>query len=271
MHRDTRRFLVVLVVALTVALAGCGGGGGTATPGDDGDGAASDGNADDSDGSDGTDGSADSDGSDGSNGDATPTAVAEAGGTATAASTPTATGTMAGARTPTPTPNASGPPETDESDDPLLENLLQSPDKYRYRVETNTEQGTYVQVGRWYEEDYYGRVESGSAGQQVEVYRIDGEVVTVFDGQCMEMDSQQIQNPENATDEGSQNLSVRPVGTDTIEGESVYVYEVETGQRIGTVTYYVETETGYPRKMEFMQTTIEYWDFGNVDPVESPC
>jgi hypothetical protein len=250
-----------MVVALTVALAGCGGGGGTATPAEGGDGAASDGNADESD---------DSDGSDGSDGDAAPTATAETG--ETAASTPTATQMAAGTQTPTPTPTPNASVlGTDESADPLLEDLLQSPDAYRYRVETNTEQGTYVQVGRWYEEDYYGRVESGSVDQQVEVYRVDGEVVTVFDGQCMAMDAQQVQNPENATNEGSQNLSVRPVGTDTIEGESVYVYEVETGQRIGTVTYYVDTETGYPRKMEFMQTTIEYWDFGSVEPIEAPC
>jgi|GEM_PF-1746350 len=274
MHRDTRRFLVVLVVALTVALAGCGGGGGTATPGDDGDGAASDGNADDSDGADGTDGSADSDGSDGSNGDATPTAVAEAGGTATAASTPTATGTMAGPGTPTstPTPNASGSSGADESAGPLLENVIRSPEEFRYRVETSTAEGTYVQVGRWHGDDFYGKIESmAGMDQSYEVYSVDGELDTVIGGQCMDMgQTQQIQNPRN-TSQGDYNLSTRPVGTDTVDGKSVHVYEVQTEQPAGTMTFYVDTESGYVLRMEYMQTTYEYWDFGNVEPVESPC
>jgi len=255
-----------MVVALTVALAGCGGGGGTATPAE-GDGAASDGNADGSDGSDG------SDSSDGSDGNAAPTATAEVGGTA-AASTPTATQMESGAGTPTstPTPNASGPPETDESAGPLLEDVIRSPEEFRYRLETTTEDGNYVQVGRWHGENYYGSIESISGmDQSYEVYRVDGQLYTVMGGQCIDMDVPQVQNPENATDEGSQNWSVRPTGTDTVDGESVYVYEVETGQRIGTMTFYVDTESGYVLRMEFMQTTYEYWDFGNVEPVESPC
>jgi hypothetical protein len=250
-----------MVVALTVALAGCGGGGGTATPGDDGDGAASDGNAD---------GSADPDGSDESNGGA-PTATAAVDGTATMASTPTATGTMSGAETPTSTPNASGPSETDESVGPLLEDVIRSPDQFRYRVETSVPEGTYVQVGRWHGDDFYGNIESiAGMEQSYEVYSVDGEIDTVIGGQCIDMGSQQVQNPRNTSQE-DQNLSTRPVGTDTIDGESVYVYEVETEEPVGTMTYYVDTESGYVVRMEYMQTTYEYWDFGNVEPVESPC
>lgn len=99
---------------------------------------------------------------------------------------------------------------------------------------------------------------------------VDGEIDTVIGGECINMESPSVQNPRNTSQE-DHNLGQRPVGTDTIDGEAVYVYEIETGERIGTVTYYVDTESGYVRKMEFMETTFEYWDFGSVEPVESPC
>lgn len=252
MNRGERRFLVVLVVVLAVGLAGCAGGG-SATPTE----AEADGGGD----------GGSMDGSDGSSGGATPTAAPDTDGTATPTAAPTASATA----TPTATPNASGPTATDESAGPLLENLVSSPEEFRYRVETDTEEGTYVQVGRWHGEDHYASIESiGDMEQSYEIYRVDGELDTVIGGQCMDMESQQVRNPRNTSQE-DYNLSERPIGTDTIDGEAVYVYEIETGQRIGTVTYYVDTESGYVRKMEFMQTTIEYWDFGSVEPVESPC
>jgi hypothetical protein len=268
MHRDTRRFLVVILVALTVALAGCGGSG-NATPADGGDGAADGGAANDG-------GADDSDSSDGSDGAAVPTAAAGADGTATgtASATLTATRTTAGPGTPTPTatPNASDPPGTDESAGPLLENHIRSPEEFRYRVETSTEDGNYVQVGRWHGEDHYASVDSiGGMDQSYEIYSVDGAVYTVIGGRCIDMDSPQFQNPRNATQGDSSNLSKRPVGTDTIDGETVYVYEVQTDQPGGPYTYYVDAKSGYTLRMEFSDTTIEYWDFGSVEPVESPC
>ena len=254
-----------MVVALTVALAGCGGDGGTATPAAD-DGAANDGNADGSDGSDG------SDSSDGSDGDGAPTAAEEASGTATpATATTTQTVSGPGTATPTPVPNASGPTETDESTGPLLEDVIRSPDEFRYRVETTTPEGNYVQVGRWHGDNFYGRIESIAGMEQTyEVYSVDGELDTVIGGQCLDMDSQPIQNPRN-TSQGDLNMSTRPVGTDTVDGQTVHVYEVQTEQPPGTMTFYVDTESGYVVRMEYMDTTYDYWDFGNVEPVESPC
>lgn len=250
MNGGDRQFLLVLLVALAVVLSGCAGGG-NATP--------TDGEVADA-GDGGDDG-----GSDGSSGDTTPTDGAEVDETATQTATSTSTPTS------TPTPNASGPTATDEPVGPLLADLIRSADKFRYRIETSTEEGPYVQVGRWYEDDFYASIESlGDTEQSYEVYSVDGRIDTVIGGRCVDMDSQQVQDPEN-TSQADYDMSVRPIGTDSIDGEEVYIYEVETGESPGTATYYVDTGSGYVRKVEFMDTTFEYWDFGSAEPVESPC
>jgi len=230
-----------------VVLAGCAGGGGTPTATD------VDGASDGGDG--GGDGGSDS-ASDGGDGDpdATPPP------TATATATPS----------PTPTPNASG--TTTTAPLPRMSELLAFENSYRYSSEISTDEGTVRYEGRWYESDYASEVTF--EGRTMTVYNVDGRAAYVADGDCFSQNVPSTRDPGNWTKESPlRNVTVRPSRTTTIDGETVYVYESDRGfgSVDGPITYYVSAETGYLRKLESADSTIEMYDWGHDESVELPC
>jgi len=253
MTRIHRRSVLFLAVALVVVLAGCTGGGGTptATPADSaGDGGADGGAGDD--GGDDSDGDEATGGSDGGDGDdaATPTAAAT--------TTPT----------PTTTPNATGPVATEQL--PTLGELLNYEEEYRYRITVGS-QG-YVQEGRWYGQNFYAQ--ATVEGESFETYDVDGQQYFVSGGECTELSVDTVQNPNNWTaQESNVDQTVRPIDTTTIDGEEVYVYELQVDGPEGTTTstIYVNAETGYAVRQVVDDVTIDTWDWGNVEPVAAPC
>ncbi|MEF8884085.1 MAG: hypothetical protein V5A44_03045 [Haloarculaceae archaeon] len=250
MVRVHRWSVLFLAVAFVVVLAGCTGGGGTPTATAAGDAGGGD------------DGGASGDGDD-SSGD---------GSEENDAATPTATATATATATPT-TPNTTGPVTTERL--PTLGELLKYEDEHRYRIEVDRLDGEsvdYVQEGRWHSGDFSAQVTV--EGENYEVYDIDGRQYFVIGGQCQQLSVDSTRNPGNWTEQGSEgNQSVRPVDTTTIDGQEVYVYELETDHPEGsaTSTLYVNAETGYVVRQEVLGVTVETWDWGNVEPVEAPC
>jgi hypothetical protein len=250
MIRIDTRTVLSLTVAVAVVLAGCTGAGGTPTATATGD-ASGDGSVDESDGGDGDDEGDGTDGADGS-GAATPAATATA--------TPMATSTTA--------PNATGPVGTERL--PTLGELLHYEDEYRYRIDVG--ELDYVQVGRWHGENFYAEVTV--EGERYETYDVDGQQYFVSGGECMELSVDTTRDPNNWTaQESNVNQSVRPIETTTIDGEEVYVYELQVDGPEGTTTstLYVNAETGYAVRQVVDDVTIETRDWGAVEPVEAPC
>jgi hypothetical protein len=258
MTRIDTRSVLFLTVAVAVVLAGCTGGGGTPTATAAGD-TGSDGGAGGNDGGDGSAG-----GTDGGEGDA-------AGGSG--ATTPTATATATPVAAATTAPNATDAVGAERL--PALGELLNYEDKYRYRIEVDQLDGEpvdYVQVGRWHGENFYAQVTV--EGETYETYDVDGQQYFVSGGECMELSIDTTRNPQNwTTQESNVNQSVHPIETTTIDGDEVYVYELQVDGPEGTTTstLYVNAETGYAVRQVVDGVTIETWDWGNVEPVEAPC
>lgn len=107
-----------------------------------------------------------------------------------------------------------------------------------------------------------------------EMYNVDGTLYQVQDGQCFSIGGGQDPNMDTGVDPQSEDELVgdrpelSPTGTDTIDGEEVYVYEYEFEGE--SATTYVSTETGYIRRVEFAEGTIDYRSWGDVDPIELP-
>lgn len=279
MKRSFKRNVVVSLVVLTVVLAGCVGGGGTPTPeADDGNdaGDGSDGDASGGDGGDGSgDGSGDSgdgdgsdgDGADGSGSDDATATDGMAGSTPTSSPSPTSS--------PTATTTGSGP--SGSVSGPSLGDLLQFEDSYRFRMEASQMNGESVDVqqsGRFDGSDTYFKSTAG--GRTTEIYLIGDVVYMETGGQCQEITEQwtQQQDPGNwSQSDYYGDLDVQPSATTTIDGEEMYVYEVDYDRQglEGPFTYYVNAETGHIHKQESPHATIEMWSWGDVEPVEAPC
>jgi hypothetical protein len=108
--------------------------------------------------------------------------------------------------------------------------------------------------------------------QGVELYFIDGTVYTVEGDNCFILPSAPGMVPDEPTgiqgeeEFEQQDPDVTRIGTDTIDGDPVTVYEVVTQQ---TVTMYV-LDSGFVRRVETPQATADYFDWGNTAPVEPP-
>lgn len=254
----SRKHVLLLFVVLTVVLAGCTGGGGTPTA------TAVDGVSDDGDGNGASNDGSDGEGSDGSAG----SGDGGDGGGATPAPTQTATTTP----TPSPTPNASGPATTARL--PEMSGLLELENSYRFTAEFQTEEGRVTQEGRWYETDFVVEIAFEGQDRPLTVYNVDGREAYETGGDCFSQDVPETKDPGNWTEaEYLQNVSVRPARTTTIDGQTVYVYETESGQPSlqGPFTYYVSAETGHLLKQESADATIEMYDWGHDESVELPC
>jgi hypothetical protein len=153
-----------------------------------------------------------------------------------------------------------------------MSELLAFENSYRYSGEISTDEGTVQQEGRWYESDYASEVTF--EGRTMTVYNVGGRVAYVAEGECFSQNVPQTRDPGNWTEENDlRDVTVRPSGTTTIDGETVYVYEsdVTPGSLDGPVTYYVSAETGYLRKIESPDMTVEMYDWGHDESVELPC
>lgn len=120
-----------------------------------------------------------------------------------------------------------------------------------------------------------------SQGQSYQVYQVDGTAYFVAGGQCLSgmgsgganFDAEEWSSQHDYPSHLGALAELRPTGTTTIDGETMYVYEGDPGvARMGTVTYYVSAETGYVRRVESERVTAEFWDWGAVDEaVQAPC
>ncbi|MEY7850333.1 hypothetical protein AB7C87_14175 [Natrarchaeobius sp. A-rgal3] len=137
-------------------------------------------------------------------------------------------------------------------------------------------EGEVEMNGRFYQGDYYQ--EMTVDGRVMETYLVDGDDYVVTDEMCMknpapEADPAEDAGPsenayvENHEDRAGEHANVEAVGTDTIDGEEMYVFEIDESE---TITYYVSTETGYLRRIEIEAGTIDYHSWGEIDPIDPP-
>jgi hypothetical protein len=107
-----------------------------------------------------------------------------------------------------------------------------------------------------------------------EIYSVDGDTYLVQGGSCILNPGGQVPEPDdsiNPRDEDavtSGQYDISPAGRGTIDGEEMYRYEYSSEGE--TVTLYVSVQTGYLRRVEFDQGTIDYHSWGEVDPIEPP-
>jgi hypothetical protein len=119
--------------------------------------------------------------------------------------------------------------------------------------------------------DSYWRFERAD-GRVTELYSVEGTDYVVSDDRCVEGVDRSVL-PSGLTAEKFQadrraNADVTPTGRETVDGETVWRYEIESGSE--TVTYDVATDTGYPRRVVAPTGVFTYHSWGGVDPIEPP-
>jgi hypothetical protein len=137
-------------------------------------------------------------------------------------------------------------------------------------VFNNKERGTTVEY-RFSGGEQYIDIDGDEEGD-IEYYMLEDAVYLVNQNQCIVYDSFPGGAPNDPTEFESieqleeQQPDITSVGTDTIDGDPVTVYEVDAET---TYTMYV-LESGFPRRAETPQGTVDYYDWGDTEPIEPP-
>jgi hypothetical protein len=123
--------------------------------------------------------------------------------------------------------------------------------------------------------DLYWRFETDQG--VVETHRVGGDFYVVSDGQCFRNPGQEFGvegiEPQEFESSSEELPDAEPSGTTTIDGETMLVYEFESGAVDGVqgaATYYVSAETGYVRRVETGSGVLNFHSWGAVDPVTAP-
>ncbi|AGB17021.1 hypothetical protein Halru_2439 [Halovivax ruber XH-70] len=116
-----------------------------------------------------------------------------------------------------------------------------------------------------YEGDYRVEIEEED-GQVVEMYGIDGQHYINVMGHCDpdSRDADQGQYVDAEQEPDASTASLPAVGTASIGGEEVYVFED------GPDTIYVSVDTGYPVRIEGPTTQADFHSWGATDPISLP-
>lgn len=235
-----RRYLQLLSVSAAVGLAGCSSG-------------------DSSDGPDTDDEDADASGEDDLGGDSD-------GGDSDGNGEPSGEESLAGGDDGTADGTEDDPAADDDDDagDPTstrLRDVFRWEDSYVMEFESPTGSGHWT----LHEGDAHMRWTDD--GEVVETYHIGTEYYTIVEGQCYQSSVDQsafnvfdIEEPAEDVEE------YYATGTDTIDGEAVYVFDVGDG------AYYISQSTGYPLRFEGYQdgTVVTIHSWGNTDPIQPP-
>ncbi len=143
-----------------------------------------------------------------------------------------------------------------------------------YVFEVSTGDDRPPMSGRFDGEHMYWRAEQD--GQVMELYLIEEDLYLVENGEdCIIMspdeDNPAPEPPDETDPEAglSEQASVERVGTDTIDGDAVVVYELTAEERDETATWYLLEDSGRPRRLEAEEVTID-WTYQDVPPVEAP-
>lgn len=177
--------------------------------------------------------------------------------------------------------------ETDEGDD-AAENddgssrfgdVIRFTEEFAFEWESTDEStGTVRGSGRFHGENMYWQAEEED-GSEWEMYVVDGDMYVIEGDECFRMPQQEQEDDREEVDteiherEASENPDLEPVGTDTIDGETVLVFELsrdEAATHDEEITYYVSAETGYLRRVETATDVIDYHSWGDVEPIEAP-
>lgn len=134
-----------------------------------------------------------------------------------------------------------------------------------------SEDGEMQIQGRFAGGDAYWRFEQAD-GTVTEQYLVDDEQYFVSDGQCIAgsgTTGTEGVGTDQFEEDADEQPDLEPAGRETIDGEELLVYEVPTDGD-GTMTYYVDPETGHPRRVESPSGTFDYHSWGDVDPIQPP-
>lgn len=230
-----RRYLKLLSVSAAVGLAGCSSGDSPDEPGtDDGD---ADPSSEDADGG-------DSDGSDDPSGEEPPTDGDD----------DTADGTE---------DESAGDADGDAGDptSTRLRDVFRWEDSYVMDFQSPTGSG------HWTLHEGDAHMRWSEDGEVIEGYHIGTEHYTVVGGQCYQTSVDQAAfNVFDIEEPAADVEEYYATGTDTIDGEAVYVFDVGDG------AYYISRSTGYPLRFEGYEdgTVVTLHSWGNTNPIQPP-
>lgn len=110
-----------------------------------------------------------------------------------------------------------------------------------------------------------------------ESYVVDGDAYQVRDGDCVRYpgvaDGVQAETTTDDAAAGARNPELTRTGTTTIDGAEAAILELPAGELEAyddPLTYYVDVETGYLRRLEGGFGTVEYASWGDVEAIEPP-
>jgi hypothetical protein len=157
-----------------------------------------------------------------------------------------------------------------------LGEVLETVEATGFGFEAEQEEG--VVSGRFYQGDYYFSVRSEE--EVVEYYIVGGFMYLVTGERCVRTEDTQeeeripveaVVNFANASKIQEEYSDVTSTDTTTINEEPVYVFEITPNSEDSEkATLYIGAESGYLRRLESSNYSIDYYTEDSPDPVQPP-
>lgn len=149
--------------------------------------------------------------------------------------------------------------DDDDEDNPRLRDVINWEESFAANFEFDDVTGSWLVYG----DDSY--LEWTAEGETIETYRIEDESYVVMNEQCfvqtIETPEDDLFDPEEPAEDDEEYVAT---GTDTIDGEDVWEFDVEGG------TLAVSIETGYPVQFDADDGIVTFHSWGEVDPISPP-
>lgn len=155
--------------------------------------------------------------------------------------------------------------------------VIQIGEAYHAQVVMRGGNGSTIRMaGRFYGEDYYLRIERDGAVS--EAYLVDDDRYVDVNGQCSQYPDVRVASQDaSASDGRAGGIETSPqltrAGSTTIDGREMLVFELleDTFGGYGDqLTYYVDPESGYLRRLEAGSITVDYYFRREVEPIVAP-
>jgi len=171
------------------------------------------------------------------------------------------------------TTDGNGETTTEEGPEVVFGDLYARESNYAARINV-ADQDTTIQV-RYHGDDWYQRYED-IEGKLLELYRVDGDDYAVIDSEQCFVDPSESLTPDSEVESDAEtygskpDVDLEPTGTDVLDGETVYAFEVSGPDVEGVSTFYVSASTGYLRRIEAEWGVIVFHSWGEVEPISPP-
>ncbi|MEF8839639.1 MAG: hypothetical protein V5A18_09065 [Haloarculaceae archaeon] len=158
-------------------------------------------------------------------------------------------------------------------------------DDYRYSIDDSNDETRQIDLfleGEWHRGNFH--LNTNYQDASLDIWRVVGRSYVATPEYCTavpladadplrQVDADQRADTSRTREQVASWKVLQAAGRTTVDGEATRVFEVAACERGNEwpVSYYVGAVSRFIGRLETGGIVVEYWDWGNVGPIDAPC